>query len=117
VVVSGDTGLCGDVMVKFAANADILLHEVIDLAAIEANIAARRDGTNSLSGQQEALMTHMREDHTTAEEVGRVANAAAVKMLVLTHLVPGTLDQRTRRPERVTDRVPMASGLVPLPRR
>jgi ribonuclease BN (tRNA processing enzyme) len=90
IVISGDTGPCGGVLPKFAANADILLHEVIDLAAIEANITARTDGTNSQPGQVEALMTHMREDHTTAEEIGRVARVAGVKQVVLTHLVGGT---------------------------
>ena len=90
VVVSGDTGPCADVLTKFAANADILLHEVIDLAAIEATIAAREDGTSSMPGQREALMTHMREDHTAAEEIGRVASLAGVKRVILTHLVGGT---------------------------
>jgi ribonuclease BN (tRNA processing enzyme) len=39
----------------------------------------------------------MRTEHTTAEEVGRVAAAAGVKMLVLTHIVPGTLPEDERR--------------------
>ena len=98
IVFSGDTGPCGDVLVKFAAGADILVHEVIDLEAIEAALAARAaDGSNSLPGQREALMNHMRTEHTTAEEVGRVAAAAGVKMLVLTHIVPGTLPEDERR--------------------
>ena len=98
IVFSGDTGACGDVLVKFAAGADILVHEVIDLEAIEAALAARTaDGSNSLPGQREALMNHMRTEHTTAEEVGRVAGAAGVKMLVLTHIVPGTLPGDERR--------------------
>jgi len=99
IVFSGDTGPCGDVLVKFAAGADILVHEVIDLGAIEALLAARTraDGSNSPPGQREALMNHMRTEHTSAEEVGRVAGAAGVKMLVLTHLVPGTLPDDERR--------------------
>jgi ribonuclease BN (tRNA processing enzyme) len=103
IVFSGDTGPCGDVLVKFAAGADILVHEVIDLEAIEAALAARTaDGSNSLPGQREALMNHMRTEHTTAEEVGRVAAAAGVKMLVLTHIVPGTLpDDESRYTEPI----------------
>jgi ribonuclease BN (tRNA processing enzyme) len=100
IVFSGDTGACGDVLVKFAAGADILVHEVIDLEAIEAALAARApaEGSgSSLPGQREALMNHMRTEHTTAEEVGRVAGAAGVKMLVLTHIVPGTLPEDERR--------------------
>jgi ribonuclease BN (tRNA processing enzyme) len=90
IVFSGDTGPCGDVLANFAKDADILVHEVIDLAAIERGLAERGDGTNTQRGQRQALMTHMRTEHTTPEEVGRVAQAAAVKMTVLTHLVTGT---------------------------
>ena len=99
IVFSGDTGACGDVLVKFAAGADILVHEVIDLEAIEAALAARApaEASNSLPGQREALMNHMRTEHTTAEEVGRVAAAAGVKMLILTHIVPGTLPEDESR--------------------
>jgi ribonuclease BN (tRNA processing enzyme) len=89
IVFSGDTGPCGDVLPNFAKGADILVHEVIDLPGIEAAVAARADGTYSQSGQREALMAHMRTEHTTAEEIGRVAKDAAVKMVVLTHLVTG----------------------------
>ncbi|MEP7246777.1 MAG: MBL fold metallo-hydrolase [Gammaproteobacteria bacterium] len=91
VVFSGDTGACGDVLVKFAAGADILVHEIIDLPAIEAALAARSRGAKRLPGQDEALMRHMTTEHTVAEEIGRVANAAGVKMVVLSHLVTGTL--------------------------
>jgi ribonuclease BN (tRNA processing enzyme) len=100
IVFSGDTGACGDVLVKFAAGADILVHEVIDLEAIAAALAARAPAEGSggsLPGQREALMNHMRTEHTTAEEVGRVAGAAGVKMLVLTHIVPGTLPEEESR--------------------
>jgi ribonuclease BN (tRNA processing enzyme) len=39
-------------------------------------------------------MNHMRADHTPTEEVGRIAQEAGVKTLVLSHLAPG---------ERVSD--------------
>ena len=90
VVFSGDTGACGSVLSTFAKGADILVHEVIDLPAIETALATRGDGSNSLPGQREALLAHMRNEHTTPEEVGRVAQAAGVKKVVLTHLVTGT---------------------------
>lgn len=90
IVFSGDTGPCGDMLPTFARGADILVHEVIDLPAIQAMLESRNDGTNAKPGQLEALMTHMRTEHTTPEEVGRVAQAAGVKMVVLTHLVTGT---------------------------
>jgi len=88
IVFSGDTGACGDVLVKFAAGADILVHEVIDLRAIEA--AVQTDAERyPLPGQRAAMLEHMRTEHSTPEEVGRVAQAAGVKMVVLSHLVTG----------------------------
>jgi ribonuclease BN (tRNA processing enzyme) len=90
VIFSGDTGPCGNVLSDFARGADILVHEVIDLPAIEGALSTRGDGTNSRAGQMQALMTHMRTEHSTPEEVGRVAQAAGVKLVVLTHLVTGS---------------------------
>jgi len=88
IVFSGDTGPCGDVLVKFAAGADILVHEVIDLAAIEAVLRTDVD-RYPLPGQRDAILQHMRTEHSTPEEVGRVARAAGVRMVVLSHLVTG----------------------------
>jgi ribonuclease BN (tRNA processing enzyme) len=33
-------------------------------------------------------MAHMKADHTPVEDVGRIAQAAGVKTLVLSHLIP-----------------------------
>ncbi|HTQ36590.1 MAG TPA: MBL fold metallo-hydrolase [Steroidobacteraceae bacterium] len=90
IVFSGDTGPCGNVLPDFARGADLLVHEAIDLPAIEATVRSRHDGSYSEPGQLEALMKHMRTEHSTPEEVGRVAKAAGVKMVVLNHLVTGT---------------------------
>ena len=38
------------------------------------------------------LKKHLLESHTTTEDVGRIAAAAGVKVLVLSHLVPGDAD-------------------------
>jgi ribonuclease BN (tRNA processing enzyme) len=38
------------------------------------------------------LKKHLLESHTAAEDVGRIADAAQVKVLVMSHLVPGELD-------------------------
>ena len=35
------------------------------------------------------MREHLLDSHTTTEQVGRVAQAAGVKLLVLSHFVPG----------------------------
>ncbi|MBC5766761.1 MBL fold metallo-hydrolase [Ramlibacter albus] len=80
IVISGDTGPC-PVLEAFSRDADLLVHEVIDLPLIEKGLRG--------SPATEALMRHMIEEHTTAEEVGRLATAARVKQVVLTHVIPG----------------------------
>jgi ribonuclease BN (tRNA processing enzyme) len=90
IVFSGDTGACGDAIVNLAKGADILVHETLDLAGIEKRLRAGASTTYSVPGQLDALLKHMRDDHTTPEEVGRVAALAGVKMVVLSHIVPGT---------------------------
>jgi ribonuclease BN (tRNA processing enzyme) len=39
---------------------------------------------------QEGLLQHLLNAHTPVEEVGGIAEAAGVKKLVLSHIVPGT---------------------------
>jgi ribonuclease BN (tRNA processing enzyme) len=89
VVFSGDTGPCGDVLGDFAKGADILVHEVINLPAIEQALRARMPGTDSSPERHAALMQHMSEEHSTPQEVGRTAAKAGVRMVVLSHLAPG----------------------------
>ena len=40
-------------------------------------------------GNGARLLEHAKAAHTTTEDVGRVAAAAGVKLLVLSHLIPG----------------------------
>ncbi|WP_421029112.1 MBL fold metallo-hydrolase [Paraburkholderia sp. A1RO-5L] len=90
VVYSGDTGKCAD-MVNFARDADVLVHEVISLPLIEDSLKkfmASQPG-KSPAGLLQGLMRHMAEDHTDPEDIGRLAQAANVKEVVLTHVVPG----------------------------
>ena len=44
---------------------------------------------NAPAAWRAAAMNHMRTEHSTPEEVGRVASAAGVKQVVLSHVVPG----------------------------
>jgi len=84
IVFSGDTGSCGQVLSDFAKGADILVHEVIDLPGIERLLPA-----GPSPQWRESMMNHMRTEHSTPAEVGRVARDAGVKMVVLTHVIPG----------------------------
>ncbi len=91
IVFSGDTGPCGNALADFAKGADILVHEVIDVPAIEAVL--RRPiptpGFDTSPARIAALMNHMITEHSTPQEVGKTASKAGVRMVVLSHLIPG----------------------------
>ena len=80
IVISGDTRP-SPALVALARGADVLVHEVLHVPAIEPLIARAPD--------PRALREHLLASHTTTEQVGRLATEAGVKTLVLTHLVPG----------------------------
>ncbi len=82
IVISGDTRP-SDALVALARGADVLVHEVMALGAIERIIAAEPNART--------LREHLLASHTTTEQVGRIATAAGVKTLVLSHFVPGGL--------------------------
>jgi ribonuclease BN (tRNA processing enzyme) len=82
VVISGDTGVCQN-LVTISKDADLLLHECIDLEWISSLV-----GPES-SRPDPYLMQHMLAAHTSIEQVGNQAEKSQVKTLVLTHLVPG----------------------------
>lgn len=77
VVFSGDTTVTPN-MVTLARGADILVHEAIDLQVVK----LARD----LTPQQ---FEHLKNSHTDVTKLGRLAQEAGVKTLVLSHLAPG----------------------------
>jgi ribonuclease BN (tRNA processing enzyme) len=79
IVVSGDTAK-SDALVKLATGADVLVHEAMYMPAID-RLAARVPTAAT-------LRQHLIASHTSAEDCGRVAAAAGVKTLVLSHFVP-----------------------------
>jgi ribonuclease BN (tRNA processing enzyme) len=90
VVFSGDTGKCAS-LVDFVRDADVLVHEVVSLPLIADSLrglVASQRGQVPASVFQD-LMRHMSEDHTVPEDIGRLAAAAHVKKVVLSHFVPG----------------------------
>jgi ribonuclease BN (tRNA processing enzyme) len=80
IVISGDTRPSQN-LVKLAQGADILVHEVMYLPALEQLIATESNA--------KTLREHLLASHTTTEQVGRIATEAGVKTLVLSHFVPG----------------------------
>jgi ribonuclease BN (tRNA processing enzyme) len=80
VVISGDTAYAPE-LAQFARGADVLVHEAMYLPGIDAIV---RRATNA-----SRLREHLVASHTSTEDVGRIAAAAGVKTLVLSHLVPG----------------------------
>jgi ribonuclease BN (tRNA processing enzyme) len=79
IVISGDTAR-SDALVRLAEGADILVHEAFYPGAIDRLVARVPNATN--------LKKHLIASHTSAEDCGRVAAAAGVKTLVLSHFVP-----------------------------
>jgi ribonuclease BN (tRNA processing enzyme) len=80
IVFSGDTRPC-EGLIELARGADILVHEVIDLQAIDAVVRNE--------SQARRLRRHLLDAHTPMSEVGQLATRADVKTLVLNHFVPG----------------------------
>jgi ribonuclease BN (tRNA processing enzyme) len=67
-------------LIDFARDSDILVHEAMLVAGLDALVAK--------TGGGDKLRNHLLASHTTAEDVARLATAAEVKHLVLHHLVP-----------------------------
>jgi ribonuclease BN (tRNA processing enzyme) len=90
VVFTGDTGP-SDALVRLAKNADLLVSEVVSIdELVERQIAIGRWQTMTPE-EQASLIRHQKEQHLTAEEVGKLAARANVKTVVLTH-ISATID-------------------------
>ena len=79
IVISGDTSP-SDNLVKLAMGADVLVHSVMYPPGVE-RLAARVPNAVALKA---SILAHQ----TSAEDAGRIAAAARVRTLVLSHLVP-----------------------------
>ena len=80
IVISGDTTK-SDRLIELARGADVLVHEAMWLPGIDRIVEREPTAVT--------LRKHLLESHTLAEDCGRVAEAAGVKTLVLSHFVPG----------------------------
>ena len=86
IVFSGDTAPVKAVT-QLAEGADILVHEALYMPALEAYVRDRIAKGSPI--RFDDYMAHMRVDHSPVEEVGRIAQDAGVRTLVLSHLTPG----------------------------
>jgi ribonuclease Z len=82
IVISGDTAP-SDNLVKFARGADVLVHEVY-----LPNYFSQAHSAENIRGDSAEATSRLSRYHTDAEKVGRIAAAAGVKKLVLTHVIP-----------------------------
>ncbi len=80
IVFSSDTAY-NPKLAEFAKGADVLVHECLYVPAVDRLVAKTRNGAT--------LKKHLLDSHTSTEDVGRIAAAAGVKVLVLSHFVPG----------------------------
>ena len=79
IVLSGDLNYFPP-LADFSRNTDVLINEVVYVEAVERQ-AARIGNGKTLA---KAIIEH----HVTAENFGRIAEAARVKTLILSHFVP-----------------------------
>jgi len=84
VVFSGDT-VKDTNMVRFGADADVMVHEVMGMANIHTIIGALRDNGRST---QAKILTDASEVHTSPVDAAEIANAAKATLLVYNHIVP-----------------------------
>ncbi len=83
IVFSSDTNY-NPKLAEFAKGADVLVHEALYIPWVDRLVARTKNGAT--------LKKHLLDSHTVAEDVGKIAAAANVKVLVMSHLVPGDLD-------------------------
>jgi ribonuclease BN (tRNA processing enzyme) len=79
IVFSSDTAY-NPKLAEFAKGVDVLVHEALYVPAVDRLLIKTKNAAT--------LKKHLMDSHTSAEDVGRIAAAAGVKLLVLSHLVP-----------------------------
>jgi ribonuclease BN (tRNA processing enzyme) len=87
VVFTGDTGP-SEALTELAKGADVLVTEVT--SAEDVIEVFKRTGAWQVKtpDEQEGWVRHMKEEHVTPEDVGKMATKAGVNSVVLTHISP-----------------------------
>jgi ribonuclease BN (tRNA processing enzyme) len=89
IVFSGDTAYSTN-LVRLARGADVLVCEAIEVAATR-RAFERRVAAGAYADNPEGIWSHIVATHTPTTDAGRMAHEASVRMLVLTHVLPGAL--------------------------
>jgi ribonuclease BN (tRNA processing enzyme) len=89
VVFSGDTAYSAG-LVKLARGADVFVCEAIEVASMR-QAFERMVANGAYADNPEGVWDHIVSTHTSTEDAGRMAAEAGVRLLVLSHLVPGAL--------------------------
>lgn len=95
IVFTGDTGP-SETTTRLAEGADLLVTEVIDPAGMARLL--KKFYVHQTDEERAAHLRHFLEDHLTPEEIGKMAQKAHVKAVVLTHVVPGDDGERDDAP-------------------
>ncbi len=89
IVISGDTAY-SDALIELADGADVFVCEAMDVAQMRIAFERMVAG-GAYADNPEGVWDHIVATHTSTEDAGRMAAAAGVGTLVLTHLIPGAL--------------------------
>jgi ribonuclease BN (tRNA processing enzyme) len=89
VVFSGDTAYSEN-LIELAKGADVFVCETIEVATWRGVFDERVAG-GAYADNPEGIWDHIVGTHTSTEDAGRMAAAAGVTTLVLTHIIPGGL--------------------------
>jgi ribonuclease BN (tRNA processing enzyme) len=81
VVYSGDTTVAPEIMTPLSEGAEVLIHEAYSERALAAFVATQPES------MRERLVEVFAEVHTVLPEAAKIAQAAGVGRLVLTHLL------------------------------
>ena len=92
IVFTGDTGP-SDALVELAKGADTLVSEVTSVEEAQEQRMKAGVWQTMTPAEQTGYLRHMRQEHVTPDEVGKIAARAGVKTVVLTHL-PATADPK-----------------------
>ncbi|MDB5407124.1 MAG: beta-lactamase protein [Rhodospirillales bacterium] len=112
VVFTGDTGP-STAVTELAKGADLLVTEVGNPDDVVELYKRNGIWQTKTPAEQEGFVRHMKEEHVTPEDVGRMAATAGVKTVVMTHLGP-TFDPKDDYQRYVDEAKKYFSGTIVL---